>query len=75
MVICGGSVTTDYTKSDLRAFSRQTEVCLKNLPKQVRCENTSNQVRFLVHIATSIKMSVFWDVAPCSLVEIDRRFR
>jgi hypothetical protein len=23
----------------------------------------------------SIKMAVFWDVAPCSLVYIDRRFR
>jgi hypothetical protein len=22
-----------------------------------------------------MKMTVFWDVAPCSLVEIDRRFR
>jgi hypothetical protein len=22
-----------------------------------------------------VKMAVFWDVAPCSLVEIDRRFR
>jgi hypothetical protein len=25
--------------------------------------------------AASIKMAVFWDVAPCSLVDIDRRFR
>jgi hypothetical protein len=23
----------------------------------------------------SVKMIVYWDVAPCSLVEIDRRFR
>jgi hypothetical protein len=30
--------------------------------------------RFLVLTAT-IKMAVFWDVAPCSLVEIDRSFR
>jgi hypothetical protein len=22
-----------------------------------------------------MKMAVFWDVAPCSLVDIDRRFR
>jgi hypothetical protein len=22
-----------------------------------------------------MKMTVFWDVAPCSLVEVDRRFR
>jgi hypothetical protein len=24
---------------------------------------------------TSMKMAVFWDVAPCGLVDIDRRFR
>jgi hypothetical protein len=29
----------------------------------------------MMMIAASIKMAVFWDVAPCSLVEIDRRFR
>jgi hypothetical protein len=34
-----------------------------------RCE------RFQVLAAMSIKMTVFWDVAPWSLVEIDRRFR
>jgi hypothetical protein len=32
-------------------------------------------VRFQDLTAASIKMTVFWDVAPCSLVEIDRRFR
>jgi hypothetical protein len=31
-------------------------------------------VRFQVLTATSIKMAVFWVVAPCSLVDIDRRF-
>jgi hypothetical protein len=25
--------------------------------------------------ATSMKMAVFWDVSPCSLVDTDRRFR
>jgi hypothetical protein len=28
-------------------------------------------LRFQVLMAMSLKMSVFWDVAPCSLVEID----
>jgi hypothetical protein len=23
----------------------------------------------------SLKMTAFWDIAPCSLVEVDRRFR
>jgi hypothetical protein len=26
-------------------------------------------------MATSLKITVFWDVEPCSMVEIDRRFR
>jgi hypothetical protein len=30
-----------------------------------------NQVRFQVLTATSVKMAVFWDVAPFSLVDID----
>jgi hypothetical protein len=32
-------------------------------------------VRFQVLTATSMKMTVFWDVVPCSVVEIDCRFR
>jgi hypothetical protein len=32
-------------------------------------------MRFQVLTATSMKMTVFWDVAPCSLVATDRRFR
>jgi hypothetical protein len=31
-------------------------------------------VRFQVLRATNMKMIFFWDVAPCSLVDIDRRF-
>jgi hypothetical protein len=32
-------------------------------------------VRFQVLTAASMKMAVFWVVAPCSLVEVYRRFR
>jgi hypothetical protein len=32
-------------------------------------------VRFQVFTAASMKMAAFWDVAPCSLVEVYRRFR
>jgi hypothetical protein len=32
-------------------------------------------LRSEVLTATSMKMAVFWDVAPCSLVDTDRRFR
>jgi hypothetical protein len=31
--------------------------------------------RFQVLQTTSMKMAVFWDVAPCSMVDTDRRFR
>jgi hypothetical protein len=33
------------------------------------------RVRFQVLKAASMKTTVFWDVAPCSLEENDRRFR
>jgi hypothetical protein len=36
---------------------------------------TSKVASFQVLTAVSMKMTVFWDAAPCSLVEIDRRFR
>jgi hypothetical protein len=31
--------------------------------------------KFQVVTSASMKMTVFWDIAPCSLVEVDRRFR
>jgi hypothetical protein len=34
-----------------------------------------SQVRFQVLKAGSMKMTVFWVVAPCSLVEVYQRFR
>jgi hypothetical protein len=34
-----------------------------------------NAVRFQVLKAASTKKTVFWDFAPCSLVEVYRRFR
>jgi hypothetical protein len=37
-------------------------------------ELASSYVRFQVLTAESMKMTVFWDVAPCSLVENDRNF-
>jgi hypothetical protein len=36
---------------------------------------TSKHVRFQVLTAVSTKMRAFWNIAPCSLVEVDRRFR
>jgi hypothetical protein len=36
---------------------------------------SSAQLRFQVLTVTSMKMTVFWDVAPCDLVEVYRRFK
>jgi hypothetical protein len=33
------------------------------------------EMRFEVLTAARMKMTVFWDVAPCSLIEVYRRFR
>jgi hypothetical protein len=33
------------------------------------------KLRFHVLTATSMEMAVLYDVVPCNLVEIDRRFR
>jgi hypothetical protein len=32
-------------------------------------------VRLQVLTATGMKITAFWDITPCSLVEVDRRFR
>jgi hypothetical protein len=38
-------------------------------------EKLQSDVRFQVLSAASMKMAVFYDVAPCSLVDVYRRFR
>jgi hypothetical protein len=32
-------------------------------------------MRFQILTVTSMKMTAFWDIAPCNLTEVDRRFR
>jgi hypothetical protein len=55
--------------------------CFDILPQYLARETKKNdklqsrQMRFEVHTATRMKMTVFWDVAQCSLIDIDRRFR
>jgi hypothetical protein len=39
------------------------------LQTEIKC------VRFQVLTASSMKFGVFWDIAPCSLVGVDRCFR
>jgi hypothetical protein len=38
-------------------------------------EKTLRRVRFHVLTAATMKVTAFWDVEPCSLFEVDRRFR
>jgi hypothetical protein len=42
---------------------------------EINTESKTLFVRFEVFTAASIKMTVFMVVAPCSLVEVYRRFR
>jgi hypothetical protein len=44
--------------------SKEHQVLLKN-----------NEEELLYETAANMKMAVFWDVAPCSLVEVYRSFR
>jgi hypothetical protein len=32
-------------------------------------------LRFHVLTAAGVKMTAFWDIAPCSVVEVDRRLK
>jgi hypothetical protein len=43
--------------------------------KQTARDSGISVVRFQVPTATDMKFRVFWDVAPCSQVDVDRRFR
>jgi hypothetical protein len=41
----------------------------------ISCEEQLHHVRFQVLSGTSIKMTALWDMTPCSLVIVYRRFR
>jgi hypothetical protein len=43
--------------------------------KKRRVQTSKNFLRFQVLTSTSMNVAVFWDVAPRSLVETERRFR
>jgi hypothetical protein len=53
----------------------------KEIPVYVSCKHGNELsdrnflVRFQVLTAASTKMAAFWDIAPCSFVEVNRRFR
>jgi hypothetical protein len=47
------------------------------MPEQVATKKREREidVRFQVPTAAIMKFRVLWDVAPCSHIEVDRRFR
>jgi hypothetical protein len=46
----------------------------KDMPHFVSVVSTKAHVRYQVLTAASVKVTVFWDVTPCRLVEVYRRF-
>jgi hypothetical protein len=58
------------------AYSRPTYF-LQRLAKAwlLPLQHIARLKRHLYPVCENLKMVVFWDVAPCSLVDIDRRFR
>jgi hypothetical protein len=37
--------------------------------------NTESYVKLQVLMVASMKMIAFWDIVPCSFIEVDQRFR
>jgi hypothetical protein len=42
-----------------------------NSSTQLLCTKYSSEVRFQVLTAASVRVTVIWDTAPCSFVEVD----
>jgi hypothetical protein len=62
-----------YSESDIYAINISMYLDMCNL-KSRRLRHEKDVV-FQVLTATSMKMAVFWDVVPCSLVDVYRCFR
>jgi hypothetical protein len=56
------------------SITRTNKRTAKIATQRSRCDRWSC-VRFQVFTAASIKTGAFWDIAPCSLVGVDRDFR
>jgi hypothetical protein len=56
------------------SMNLQHNVSGTNLTNQVT-QTAQNNVRFQVLTAASMKMTAFWKIVPCSLAEVDTRFR
>jgi hypothetical protein len=76
--MCTRIVLAFYHPSEINASaSCYMFRCIKFSFLVVQARNVSRvnlKIRFEVLTATSMKMTVFWDVAPCSRIDIDWRF-
>jgi hypothetical protein len=54
---------------------RKISLCLPFLIFSLFLPFFITSVRFQILKAATMKMAVFWDAVPCSLIETDRRFR
>jgi hypothetical protein len=66
-----------YRDHSFRVWSTDSRQ-LSKPPRDLICTVTNmyfNWLRLQVLTAASMKKNVYWDVAPCSLVETDRSFR
>jgi hypothetical protein len=50
-------------------------LCLTSVTVWMQTAITKSHVTFQFIRVVSVKMSAFWDRAPCSVIEADRRFR
>jgi hypothetical protein len=62
-----------FMKSEKSSCVRQSAATL--LVDRTGQKAVSTLVRFWLLAAAGMKMSVFWDVAPCGVVKVDWRFR
>jgi hypothetical protein len=59
----------------ITAFQLNCHCCFPRCGSVIGLVNVVTHVRIQVLTAARVKMTAFWDTAPCSLVEVDRRFR
>jgi hypothetical protein len=67
-------VTTTFTASDRREKRQKDRVNYSEGDRMIRKEGTKKTVRSEVLTAKYMKTTVFWNVTPCSMVDIYRRF-
>jgi hypothetical protein len=80
-----GKYTTGELNTNINTYDERNELMVilfcfisdvdSTETADIKNMNESSPVRFEVLTAASMKMTVFWVVAQCSLVDVYRRFR